>query len=268
MMEETDMQRRSTILMLLAMVLFLLLPRVDAVAQEQSVPERVQAYLADGKYAEARPLIESELENNTELSDNARANLFFQLAYALLELKEYRGSINCWHAVLAMAPKHPILWGNVGWAYYLHGDIDSAIIATDNSLGFDGTQAWVWGNMGLYRLAKGDIDGMRAAYAKLPAYTKDMDAWSAIRLDYETYCIDPSRPGCKEAGEALQDAWTKLLLRWYAEGDADTGVQLVRDNPKEFKKLRQMLEEKIASAEETERETLTALRERLVKDMK
>ncbi len=260
-----DGRNRAALPLLLAL---LLLPCGALVAQEGSVSQRAQALMTEGRYAEARPILEKELRENDLLSDNDRENMLFQLAYSLLELKEYRPSISTWHEFITFVPEHPMIWGNLGWTYYLNGDLDSAIIATDRALKTDATMAAGWGNMGLYRLAKGDIEGMQKAYAEVPKYAKDVDTWKAIRKDYTDYCSDPSREGCEKAGEALEKAWLNLLLRWYMESESAKGTELVGSYTEEYRLIQERLSTKVETMEGAERDQLAALLERLGKDLK
>jgi tetratricopeptide (TPR) repeat protein len=267
-MEEIDMRNRWMHTVVLLIISFLVLPRMDAIAQEQTVAERVQALLKEGKYAEARPIIEKELQKDTLLSKNQKANLLFWLSFSLIELEEYRNSINASHALIALVPNNPLIWGNVGWAYYLDGDVDSAIIATDRALLLDDTQAFLWGNMGLYRLATRDIEGMQKAYAEVPKYAEDVETWQATLTDYEKYCSDPAREGCEKANQVLKKGWMNLLRRWYVEGDAVKGAELVRTYPDEYRRLHSLLSEQVEGTEGEERESQSALLKRLAEDLK
>ncbi len=175
----------------------------DAPAKKE-IPNEVAKLFQEEQYAAARELIEETLATDTALPRNIKATLLFQLGFSLIELEEYRESIEAWHDMLAIVPRHPIVWGNLGWAYYLEGDVDSAIVATEQALDVDATLAFAWGNLGLYRLANGDIDGMRSAYEMAAENVQDMETWKAIQHDLQELCTDGAPEGCAEANEVIK----------------------------------------------------------------
>ena len=175
----------------------------DAPAKEDILKQTTKL-LEDEQYAAARAQIEETLASDTAMPRNVKATLLFQLAFSLIELEEYRPSIEAWHRMLTIVPRHPLVWGNLGWAYYLEGDVDSAIVATEHALDSDATLAFAWGNLGLYRLAKGDIEGMRSAYEMAAENVEDMGTWNAIQHDLQELCTDAAPEGCAEANAVIK----------------------------------------------------------------
>jgi tetratricopeptide (TPR) repeat protein len=255
----------STVLVLLsALVLY---PVTPVQAQQDDAGSRLTAMLQQKKFAEARDLIEQELQRE-DLQQDLQPNLLFQLAYCMSELKEYRSSINTYHRMMGLVGGHPLIWGNLGWAYYLDGNLDSAIIATRHAITLDGTMGWLWGNMGLYKLASGDTDGMRNSYAKAAELTEDDDTWSAIQGDLDTYCAEKQDSNCEEAQAALHSGRMSMLRRWYSESDAEKGRALVAAHQDEYREVSDMLGEEIETADAGNKEALAALQKRLAADLK
>ena len=248
-------------------IVLVFLPATTSFAQGNSTADRVATLFEEGKYSEARPLLEEALQD-TLLPRNQRANLLFQLAFALIELDELRASVNTWHALIAIVPNHPMIWGNTGWAHYLEGNLDSAIIATERSLGIDESQAWIWGNMGLYQLAAGDLTKMRKSYQRAASLAAALDVWDAIRFDLETLCGGDDPPeGCDAAWKVVKAEWMTVLRVVYAASETPSGTKLVTDHRAEYEKLQQILTEELESAEGEKREKAEALLKRLSKDL-
>lgn len=254
-----------------AAMLFLLcvtIPFHTAIGQESPSADRITQLMQEGNYAEAHPLLEEALRD-TLLPRNQRANRLFQLAYTLIELEEYRASVNTWHALIAIVENHPMIWGNTGWSHYLEGNLDSAIIATQHSLRIDESQAWVWGNMGLYQLAAGDLVKMRKSYQRAAKKAKALDVWDAVRFDLEVLCGGENPPeGCEEAWEVVNTEWMTVLRAVYVENEGPKGEELVRAHRVDYEKLRQALSEETVKAEGAKREWLEALLKRLNEDLK
>ncbi|MBN1448275.1 MAG: hypothetical protein JXA28_10130 [Bacteroidetes bacterium] len=262
------MHNRRMFLTPLLLLVLLLLPVTAAIAQDNPVLTKSSTLLQEEKYAEVRDLLDLELQKEDPIPDNVRATMLFQLGYALTQLEEYRASIQTWHKMLELVKTHPIVWGNLGWSYYLVGDVDSAIIATEKSILFNSSQAWVWGNMGLYRLAKGDIPKMKEAYAKAGELAQEEDTWKSIRADLDVYCGDGKREGCKEAYACIDKGMLISLERWYSEADAEKGKALVQAHHEEFERIFELLSEAPEPEDDIERELKAAMMERLEKDLK
>ncbi|MGC8904375.1 tetratricopeptide repeat protein [Thermus sp.] len=64
---------------------------------------------------------------------------------------------------LALRPDYWLYWTNLGWAYYLTGDLPRAIRASEKAVGLN-PNATAYYNLGLFRAIYGDFLGAKAAY--------------------------------------------------------------------------------------------------------
>lgn len=236
-------------------------------SQDQATAQRIGGLFQEQKYSEARPLLEKELEKDTLLPVNLKMNYLFQLGICLNELKEYRASIEIWRTMMKNTGPHPMLLGNMGWACFLDGDVDSAISATANALALDGTQAWLFGNMGLYRLAKGELDAMATAYGKALDLAENVDTWHAMQKDLQDLCGRTAPEGCDRATGFFEERWLPFLRRLYEEGDVIKGMDLVEAHKEEYKKIAELIRKEASSAAGEEQTKKSELLKRLESDL-
>uniref|UniRef100_A0A7C2GEI6 Tetratricopeptide repeat protein n=1 Tax=Thermus islandicus TaxID=540988 RepID=A0A7C2GEI6_9DEIN len=72
-----------------------------------------------------------------------------------------------------LRPDHPLYWTNLGWAYYLTGDLPRAILASERAVRLSPNPTAYY-NLGLFRALHGDLLGAKEAYDR------------ALRLDAGT----------------------------------------------------------------------------------
>ena len=145
---------RQTSIIIFRIVLFSFIGGSACLAQiEQPILKKIDSLQRIGKWAEVKPLIESNIDKAD--NDRLRYTLNFILALAQSQTDDHLKAEMSLKRALAINPKSGTAWGNYGWELYLNGKIDSCLIASEKALALDSTLTYVIGNIGLVQLRKG-----------------------------------------------------------------------------------------------------------------
>ncbi|MCS6867456.1 hypothetical protein [Thermus sp.] len=114
---------------------------------------------------------------------------------------------------LALRPDYWLYWTNLGWAYYLTGDLPRALLASERAVALN-PNATAYYNLGLFRAIYGDYLGAKAAYDRalrldegedFPEALKDLEERKEpLTLFFRAYLAE-------RAGLAAQELYRAFL---------------------------------------------------------
>ncbi|WP_413217498.1 hypothetical protein ACLWNE_03635 [Thermus oshimai] len=116
---------------------------------------------------------------------------------------------------LALRPDYWLYWTNLGWAYYLTGDLPRALLASERAVRLQ-PNATAYYNLGLFRAIYGDFLGAKAAYDRAlrldegedyPEALKDLEArQEPLALFFRAYLAERAGLEAKPLYEAFLEA--------------------------------------------------------------
>ena len=93
------------------------------------------------------------------------ANAYYERAKVAFANENYAASVADYQAAADNGREDVNVPWNMGWAYYLMGDLDNAIATTESALEMAPEQLVLHYNLGLAQLATGNIEAAESAYA-------------------------------------------------------------------------------------------------------
>ncbi|HEX7039671.1 MAG TPA: tetratricopeptide repeat protein [Trueperaceae bacterium] len=151
------------------------------------------------------------------------------LSYVYFDRGDGRAAAEALAVAVELQPESDLYWTNLGWAYYLVGQLELSEEASLRALELDGTQSVAAYNLGLVRVVTGRLGEAMAPYQQALRFDPEVND-EAIQDLQNALALYPDEPGVDYAlgllleadgrRQEARDAYRRFLER-AGEGQAD-----------------------------------------------